>query len=70
MEFNRDQVKPGENRRLRGEDLQQDKPAIAAGRLLRPSDLGLAASLGIASVQVKKESSRWPFFLLVMNYVH
>lgn len=49
------QLKAGENRRLRGEDLQKGKPAIAAGRLLRPSDLGLAASLGIASLKVKRK---------------
>ena len=54
IEFKSDQLKLGENRRLRGEDLQKGKPAIAAGRLLRPSDLGLAASLGIASLQVKR----------------
>ncbi len=54
IEFKQDQLKPGENRRLRGEDLQKSKPAIAAGRLLRPSDLGLAASLGIASLPVKR----------------
>lgn len=52
--FKRDQLKLGENRRLRGEDLQKGKPAITAGRLLRPSDLGLAASLGVASLQVKR----------------
>ena len=55
VEFKQDQLKPGENRRLRGEDLQQGKPAILAGRLLRPSDLGLAASLGIPSLQVKRK---------------
>jgi molybdopterin molybdotransferase len=55
IEFKQDQLKLGENRRLRGEDLQQGKPAIAAGRLLRPSDLGLAASLGIASLSVKRK---------------
>jgi molybdopterin molybdotransferase len=55
IEFKQDQLKPGENRRLRGEDLQKDKPAITAGRLLRPSDLGLAASLGIASLPVKRK---------------
>ena len=55
IEFKQDQLKPGENRRLRGEDLQKGKPAIAAGRLLRPSDLGLAASLGIASLPVKRK---------------
>jgi molybdopterin molybdotransferase len=55
IEFPQNQLKPGENRRLRGEDLQQGKPAIAAGRLLRPSDLGLAASLGISTLKVKRK---------------
>jgi molybdopterin molybdotransferase len=53
--FKQNQVKCGENRRLRGEDLQSGKAAIAAGRLLRPSDLGLAASLGIASLKVHRK---------------
>jgi molybdopterin molybdotransferase len=53
--FKQNQVKRGENRRLRGEDLQSGKAAIAAGRLLRPSDLGLAASLGIASLKVHRK---------------
>ncbi|MBU3594139.1 molybdopterin molybdotransferase MoeA [Polynucleobacter sp. 71A-WALBACH] len=52
--FKQNQVKRGENRRLRGEDLQIGKAAVAAGRLLRPSDLGLAASLGIASLKVHR----------------
>jgi molybdopterin molybdotransferase len=53
--FKQNQIKRGENRRLRGEDLQSGKAAIAAGRLLRPSDLGLAASLGIASLKVHRK---------------
>jgi molybdopterin molybdotransferase len=53
--FKRNQVKRGDNRRLRGEDLQSGKAAIAAGRLLRPSDLGLAASLGIDSLKVHRK---------------
>ena len=53
--FKQNQVKRGENRRLCGEDLQSGKAAIAAGRLLRPSDLGLAASLGIASLAVHRK---------------
>jgi molybdopterin molybdotransferase len=53
--FKQNQVKRGENRRLCGEDLQSGKAAIAAGRLLRPSDLGLAASLGIASLKVRRK---------------
>lgn len=55
VRFKQNQVKRGENRRLRGEDLQSGKAAIAAGRLLRPSDLGLAASLGIASLKVHRK---------------
>jgi len=55
IEFKQDQLKPGENRRLRGEDLQRDTPAITTGRLLRPSDLGLAASLGVTSLPVKRK---------------
>lgn len=53
--FKRTQLKRGENRRLRGEDLQANKAAIAAGRLLRPSDLGLAASLGVAQLAVHRK---------------
>ncbi|MCF8166338.1 MAG: molybdopterin molybdotransferase MoeA [Rhodoferax sp.] len=55
VSFKQNQVKRGENRRLRGEDLQSGKAAIASGRLLRPSDLGLAASLGIASLKVHRK---------------
>jgi len=55
IEFKQEQLKSGENRRLRGEDLQKGKPAISVGRLLRPSDLGLAASLGITSLPVKRK---------------
>ncbi|OZA15640.1 MAG: molybdopterin molybdenumtransferase MoeA [Polynucleobacter sp. 24-46-87] len=55
VSFKQNRVKRGENRRLRGEDLQSGKPAISAGRLLRPSDLGLAASLGISELQVHRK---------------
>lgn len=55
VSFKQNQVKRGENRRLRGEDLQHGKAAITAGRLLRPSDLGLAASLGIPSLKVHRK---------------
>ena len=48
-------LKSGDNRRLKGEDLQKNKPAILAGRILRPADLGLAASLGIASLKVQRK---------------
>ena len=45
----------GQNRRLAGEDLQKGKPALKAGRLLRPADLGLVASLGIGEVSVRRK---------------
>jgi molybdopterin molybdotransferase len=45
-------VKPGENRRRQGEDLARGKPALARGRVLRPADLGLAASLGLTELPV------------------
>jgi molybdopterin molybdotransferase len=44
----------GQNRRLRGEDLARGRPALRAGRLLRPADLGLLASLGFAEVPVQR----------------
>lgn len=45
-------LRAGENRRRRGEDLARDGVALPAGRLLRPADLGLAASLGFDRVDV------------------
>ncbi|HZG21169.1 MAG TPA: gephyrin-like molybdotransferase Glp [Herbaspirillum sp.] len=47
-------VRPGDNRRLRGEDLMQGSVALPRGRILRPSDIGLLASLGIAEVPVQR----------------
>jgi molybdopterin molybdotransferase len=41
----------GDNRRLRGEDLMKDKPALQKGELLTPARLGLAASLGLKTVK-------------------
>ncbi len=40
----------GDNRRLRGEDLMQGKPALLKGELLTPARLGLAASLGLKTL--------------------
>jgi molybdopterin molybdotransferase len=40
-------LQPGDNRRLRGEDLAQGQPALRQGKLLTPARLGLAASLGL-----------------------
>jgi molybdopterin molybdotransferase len=48
-------LRPGANLRRAGEDLKAGGIAIAAGKLLRPADLGLIASLGIASVSVRRK---------------
>jgi molybdopterin molybdotransferase len=45
-------VRTGDNRRLAGEDLARGEAALSAGRVLRPADLGLLASLGQAEVPV------------------
>jgi len=47
-------VRAGDNRRLQGEDLKKGKPALLQGRVLRPADLGLLASLGTAEVPVQR----------------
>ena len=47
-------VQPGDNRRLAGEDLARGEAALRAGRILRPADIGLAASLGRAELPVKR----------------
>jgi molybdopterin molybdotransferase len=44
----------GANRRRRGEDLARGGVALRAGRVLRASDIGLFASLGITHVEVKQ----------------
>jgi molybdopterin molybdotransferase len=46
--------KPGQNWRKAGEDLAAGRPALGAGRLLRPAELGLLASLGIAELPVRR----------------
>src|SRR5712691_7641704 len=46
---------PGQNRRLAGEDLQKGRPALKAGALLRPAEIGLIASLGIREVRVRRK---------------
>jgi molybdopterin molybdotransferase len=44
-------LNPGDNRRLRGEDLTQGTPALSKGELLTPARLGLAASLGLKALK-------------------
>lgn len=54
VRFARDAVRAGDNRRLRGEDLAKGSAALTAGRVLRPADIGLLASLGVAEVPVRR----------------
>ena len=44
-------LKPGDNRRLRGEDLARGQPALLKGELVTPARLGLAASLGLVTLK-------------------
>jgi molybdopterin molybdotransferase len=47
-------VQAGDNRRFKGEDLMMGAAALKKGRIVRPCDLGLLASLGIAEVAVQR----------------
>ncbi|WP_096695806.1 gephyrin-like molybdotransferase Glp [Polaromonas sp. AER18D-145] len=47
-------LSPGDNRRLRGEDLMQGRPALSKGELLTPARLGLVASLGLKTVATRR----------------
>jgi len=44
----------GQNFRHAGEDLQAGQPALKAGKLLRPAEIGLLASLGQVEVTLKR----------------
>lgn len=46
--------KPGDNRRLQGEDLARGLPALQAGASVSPAALGLMASLGLSTVTVQR----------------
>ena len=47
-------IRPGDNRRLAGEDLKAGSAALRKGKVLRPADLGLLASLGVAEAPVRR----------------
>ena len=49
-----DVLRPGANRRLRGEDLQEGAIALQKGELLAPAAIGLAASLGLQTLEVTR----------------
>lgn len=52
MEIPAGLLQPGDNRRLKGEDLMEGRPALARGERLGPAACGLIASIGIAQVPV------------------
>ena len=43
-----------QNTRRAGEDLKAGRPAIAAGKKLRPAEIGIIASLGVAELSVRR----------------
>jgi molybdopterin molybdotransferase len=45
-------LRPGDNRRLKGEDLAEGQPALRRGQRLGPAACGLVASLGLGEVRV------------------
>jgi molybdopterin molybdotransferase len=47
-------LRPGDNRRLKGEDVKEGQPALHSGEQLTPAALGLMASLGIRTVPVRR----------------
>jgi len=44
----------GQHLRHAGEDLRAGEPAIRAGKIIRPAELGLIASLGVAELNVRR----------------
>ena len=47
-------VEPGDNVRAGGQDIAAGSRALTAGRRLQPQDLGVAASLGLAALRVRR----------------
>ncbi len=48
-------VAPGQHVGRRGEDVREGSPVLVAGRRLRPQDVGVLASLGLAQVNVVRQ---------------
>lgn len=49
-----DVPRKGANVRLAGEDIRSGQTVLSTGRMLRPADLGMIASMGIASFKVRR----------------
>ncbi|UVS95207.1 gephyrin-like molybdotransferase Glp [Burkholderia glumae] len=54
VRFAANAVTPGANCRRAGEDLARGAIVLEAGRIVRPADLGLLASLGIGHIEVRR----------------
>ena len=50
------QVSPGQNVGLRGEDVARGQTVFSVGRQLKPSDVGLLASMGFMQVDVYRRT--------------
>lgn len=48
-------IKPGANRRFAGEDVKRGATVLGTGRRLRPQEIGLAASLGLTTLTVRRK---------------
>jgi len=55
-------VKAGSNVRRAGEDIAKDNTVLTAGKRLRPQELGLLASVGLAEFNVKRKIKVATFF--------
>ncbi|MDX1669988.1 MAG: molybdopterin molybdotransferase MoeA, partial [Limnobacter sp.] len=53
--FEQGAVGPKDNCRLKGEDLSVGKPALKAGKMITPADLGLLASLGVGEIPIVRK---------------
>lgn len=54
IRFSTRDISRGANCRKAGEDLARGAQALVAGRILRPADIGLLASFGIAEITVRR----------------
>src|SRR5262249_22584915 len=46
-------IRRGDNRRKRGEDVKAGSVILKAGRILKPQDIGLAASIGLTELPAR-----------------
>lgn len=69
IRFDRAKIRAGQNRRLSGEDLAKDKPALLAGRILRTSDLAVCSRRSASAKCRCASVSPWRSFPPATNCV-